>query len=1690
MNSNGIMDLRKRLSKNLRRLINNPVIEAKELAAFDLIMSRRQFLKSAQLTAIGALVASAYPPTAWGKVFDDCQFVKPGDVGLTPAEMATVTQASGIDFGTELFQDTIYAEPVVAPDQPYMHGLIEGPRSRMRVQSLIGDQTPLEETFFDSGFHFGRSELIQLEQSSRGAWQVVHYFHPWNARTDGGRTDGLIRHVILTFLLGVPTRIFCITGSHTNEFITTAQGQQVAASYLVYVEINNGKDAGYIAIGHALSSVESGEVTDASEYPLTWDITDTGDLDLPPGTSDYRFADKYVNAGLDLAVPGDYAPVQATEHIIIYLDNRIKIISLDDITTPGKPILIVTSVPFPDGVTDIPRIAHIEFNPVAPGTGEFLQLSDFALVSPANENGAYFINIYSNQSRNATIRSSGYKSFQSGNLKWLDVTYSSSDYTEFKREFSSSPSNDNRPDYSTLKNVNGLASTVVSETSGSLYTETVHLKIGNFPGTDSTNNLGLCLYVLDRVVGDDFGADPDLVRYILWGDFPLAVPDDAGIGTITGISGGISKFGGLRLFAGDDIGNLFMLRQQRLYDSATPYTPPIYIQNDAEGNPATFSTTQAMALPSSTADSSNLQGFDQWMYEFYDEKSTVSDQTSAGVVAYNFLLSGALGFGTDDTNVAQATWLGSGYQAVYAPKRFAHDSEHMVVRQITDNGTTSQYNVLNVFNNIVEKTWVSRLIASQVDPSAPGLQESGDFYQASLYATNIYGDQVALNDTTNPGMMIEICGDAPVTVIDLTNNKYYDVDRYTSFVALPDQTSNQLRVAVKAENFSQIIYARLLQTDELSPSSSDSAMLNADTTSVGTATDWVAINIAADGQARMAASDTMTSLTSGSCGSGCADQVYVCADSLCQSNADNNWQTKGGYSPSTGNLDSLSSYLNQSGQNLSDASANAANLTLGATTVDPLTSTTSLTADASRTPLSTTFDYQNGEILIDTGVTASALPGAQPGSAFSSLNHALHDAFHWLQHVEGKLYSDLNNGVNIAIDDTENITVTVSADIMKQVNGIDTELQQVVSTVEEYGSIVVNVVVTIVESSFIYRFIELLIALISLFIYLEDIKKLSDSLKSLIKGLPDPSSTIPLAPVDTSYPWQDKLTGYVGSSNDVDSDMNQANIDSVVDEVVDGLLNAVLKNPFTKKLLDEVVSAISRAISALDTTSPVQFNMDTTIVDEQIQLVEDFSADIGSLFVNVTDDAVNFLINQVLDDVENPQQSFTNFASGLGQFMAQVDADAMDAVYTALGQLTATDTNLIDEMMTQSDFLELHIPLLADLFKLFGLGSVSGNTVTVGAGDAISFPLALIIWTGIFMNTGKSISDINALIPASPTALGDPLLGSSTNDKLTFANAIVAADLMTINGAIWTSMQTYNSNERMSEPFKSLNLVGDLTNLCRWLMASVTTSIQLATNQTSVTWTKGYLPVFTYCRLVTAVTSLVTKLKSITISPISFPALNSYLNLLAVVWSVVDATGAEPQGADWAVLVGNDVGRAGAFGKLLYAILYGDNPESGVDSLPWYGAYVIGTAFGGFGAAAAATGAEKLNAPVSGYRLPSPYAIKQLLYQVDGLNIKLPKRAKCKQKTRLIRDLRRALLAYTQGDLQKSVFYLVKARRTVESLKYGRRITATDANLLITQIQNILTYIGGTGGKIFKGGGSPIDSRAYHHRRRPRYRGR
>ncbi|MGB3685037.1 MAG: hypothetical protein WA991_04330, partial [Ornithinimicrobium sp.] len=172
---------REALSDRLRKAIGNPQIEEKELAAFDVVMSRRQVLHGAQLTAVAGLVTAGTPPTMWGRT-DPLLHVPAGDVGLTTADIASVSTPAQLALGTELFQDTVYAQPVVSSEAVDAHALIEGARGNLRLRSDLEAEDP---TFLDAGYHWGPPEVIQLEESADNGWEVVHYHHPWNARSDG-----------------------------------------------------------------------------------------------------------------------------------------------------------------------------------------------------------------------------------------------------------------------------------------------------------------------------------------------------------------------------------------------------------------------------------------------------------------------------------------------------------------------------------------------------------------------------------------------------------------------------------------------------------------------------------------------------------------------------------------------------------------------------------------------------------------------------------------------------------------------------------------------------------------------------------------------------------------------------------------------------------------------------------------------------------------------------------------------------------------------------------------------------------------------------------------------------------------------------------------------------------------------------------------------------------------------------------------------------------------------------------------------------------------------------------------------------------------------------------------------------------------------------------------------------------------
>ncbi|MEM9242493.1 MAG: hypothetical protein AAGA27_00355 [Pseudomonadota bacterium] len=166
--------VREKLSQRLKHVIEDDNIREKELKAFDLLVSRRQFLKgSAKVGLFAGLVKSGLIPTAWGQV-DKALHVDPKEVGLTAQSMASLQTPGGLTLNGELFRDVTHnAVPAItgpvetSGNYQNLHAVLEGFQPLPKIQSqLIGvdeeDSTPLENTFADIGYHYGPIEFIQF----------------------------------------------------------------------------------------------------------------------------------------------------------------------------------------------------------------------------------------------------------------------------------------------------------------------------------------------------------------------------------------------------------------------------------------------------------------------------------------------------------------------------------------------------------------------------------------------------------------------------------------------------------------------------------------------------------------------------------------------------------------------------------------------------------------------------------------------------------------------------------------------------------------------------------------------------------------------------------------------------------------------------------------------------------------------------------------------------------------------------------------------------------------------------------------------------------------------------------------------------------------------------------------------------------------------------------------------------------------------------------------------------------------------------------------------------------------------------------------------------------------------------------------------------------------------------------------
>ncbi len=1504
MNSKYKINLRETLSKNLKRLIGNSEIEAKELAAFDIIMDRREFLKAAQLTVVGALVASVYPPSAWGR-FDKKLHVPPKAVGLTAGDMASVSQATQLVSGTELFQDTIYAQPVVAPETVNSHALLEGARGRLRLQSDLESANPDEFLFLDAGYHYGPTELVQLEGNDNDGWELVHYHYPWNARSDGARTDGLVRQVIMTGDDGLvsPTKVITVTGSATNQYSSGSPDQINTISYLVFVEDIASGNPGHLAIGTGLANIPP-PYKDLPLYPVRWKSIPL-DVHHITAHDGYRFADKYSNNGFKY--PVEFDPIQATEHIVLYFDDSLVIISDADADQLYQEyiFLIVSHLPLPAGAPNS-RLVHINWNPVGSQS-----LTDVVLASSQhNSDGSQTYTIYATSEHNI----SGLDPFPIAvNIDEQKYAWNNNWYEEtFTVDAATTQNGALTLDYTSVKSVHSL----FYLTSSSVR----HLKLANFEGRG----------IVAFDINEDLGARSDgSSAFHLAGHFPLAFPDAAGLGKILTFSGGTSKFNGLRYVAFDADGNTFLLRQRRYTGVDSPYAPPIWGNYTAEGQPIQSISSESAPLPSGTSSTSNLHQLADWI------DASVSQPGKKYVENYNFLLYTALAFATDDSSRSQAVWLGNVYKAAYAPSRFALDSEHVVIKQV-QSGETDIYAAYTVIKNPIDKTWHQRQIATQILPQGPGLQESGDHYQATVTPANTYGKTVSLLSNDNSNLLIEVRADSPCTVIDDTNNLYYDIDRYTSFMAAPDPATGRLCLLIKAETFSQVLYVRLVDTSGLQPSN-DAAMLGATSETVYA---WQSLNLALQAQQRMGNGASPSALLGDNMPL-VDTTVYVSGTTLGDSNPNTPW--KGGYSPTTDNLGNLATYLNTSGQNLISATGQ---LSLGASvdgvTIDPLYAVTSVPSDSSRTGPTIQFDYSSGSVYKNPpGITAVA---GDLGSIFSSISHALHDALHWLQHVEGSVYKDLSDGGVYIISDVDSITVKVKQDIMKQVNGVEADLNEVVSTVEEYASVVANLVVTVVESTFLYKFIETIITLISLFLHFGDILKLSGSFKGLFDDILSGANGKSIPSISSTFSSWDTVGTYLGPNNTFSQAFGGVDSSNVGTELIQGLLDAITGNPLTKKILNKVMSATSSVLNEVLPPLPLSFDMNQSaaqgIMDDITNLVDNIEQGVA----NMTEQTATTLIEVLAASAANPQQTYQNLGSGLGTLSEEIAADVLTPIFDFVDAVTTDAPAYAKDMIDYDAYITLNIAVLADLCKLFGIGSVSNTKLTLHASDAVFFPLALIAWVAVYMKEGRSISHVSDLDATFSTPPGT--VGAASPTLWNLVRLGVDGVLTELLGISWLLNALIQKNDSEPSTIQKVFIgLGAWFNWIRWMSDFV---------YTCQNWNPATGKPLDYAnvaiRLTTASADVAFTLPGLNLNPgTGWPSsprptdmsqvINTLVTLGIMAYDTVLIAESSPNTNQIIAIAGQDFARSQAIATFIYNLFSAS--ASAKDNLIYFAAYIL-----------------------------------------------------------------------------------------------------------------------------------------------------
>lgn len=1375
-----ITQLRRRLGDRLRQVLAAPTIEDKELAAFDIVMSRRELLRNAGVAAaVVGLVDAGVPPTLWGRS-EPALHVPASAVGLTLQDQSSIARASKLSIATELFTETVYAEPVVPSGVVLSHALIEGARNRLRVQSAREDPAsgdpPAETAFLDRGYHWGPPELIQLEETP-GGWELVHYRHPWGPRTDGPGTDSLVRDVIMGIGDGLvdPISVHTISSPYNNQY-TPGTAPSSGVVYVVVVTDHTVSGAGWMCVGLGSWSVGA-PYADAGDYPVEWRSWQLGVLNPEAALSTELWAaDRYTQQGhADAAAPSVYEPLASTEHIVLHYDQGIALITLDDDGNRDDIQVVTDWLPYPSstqGSSDLPRIVHTE-----PGSERrYIVL----MRSSTDSDNRPVHRSWEIDSSKATMITP--EEVWNGRVTARLRVSDPATYVTIETTSTAPAPTDHLLVYQNVSHVHGLYT--VEDDAGRTY----HVKLASFGST-------VALFVIANQ------------GFRLAGHLPLGLPDAPphGLGHVTLLTGGVSKFGGFRFVVSDANKNVFLVRQRRLALEDSPYGPPIHGFNNAIGQERTQYSTTSRDTHQTIDGDSPIHQLVPWL----DASNSGTSSSPSADATFNVLLNAMLAFGTDDTYAAQGAWLGSTFFAAYAPRRFGYDSAHVVVESAQ--GQPDEYGAYSMFSHPVHQTWTTRPIATQTYPAAPGLSESGEHYQATIGMLNAYDRPVSPGSTDNAGLLVEVRADEPTTVVDQTHNLYHDVDRYTSFMAAPD-LSGKLGLVAKAQTFAQVIYARLVDTDALQPSSDDAAMVAAG----GSTADWQSVDMAVQGQQRMGntGGDNVASLGDAApladttqYVSSASVQKAVPSSQLKQSFVDANNKDP---ETSDKNWGNIAGYLNNSGNTLIKVSQQ---LSLGASpdsqTIDPLTAVTvpSTALLADQPTIATAFAYTGGNAYTAGTVSMSDTPPGDPtgdlGSIFSDISHAIHDALHWVQHATEEAIDALGSDAAIVLTVTKSeLKAYVSKEIMKAVNGVESAVDQVVSTVEEYGSIVANLVVTIVEQSYLFRMIEDLILLISLLIHLGDIQKLRDDLVTRFPDLEIPATV--------KLPTAESLFGdYFGSGSQTTTELAKFDSSNVGDEIVAGVVDAVINNPLTSKIINKLLAAAAQAFNDLLPTPPVSFDVDEQAASDFVSDVNDVIGILDAAFGNFATETaeIETFAKDLATTIVDPHGAMESIKKDLGAVTAEIEGD-LDAVFDKIDELAADGLAMAQGMIDESAFLTVDLVWLADALNLFGMGKTDGGKLSVSSNDTFFFPMAVLLWVSVYTHEGHSIRGLPADASTPPELLEDSFL---TVSQWNIARISLGAYLAEAGGMMWF-ITSGTGNAAATPSGKILLLLGDLFN--------------------------------------------------------------------------------------------------------------------------------------------------------------------------------------------------------------------------------------------------------------------------------------